>query len=54
MIEDNGKGFKVGKLKEKDGMGLGSIERRVEHLEGTMEVDSALGRGTSISIDIPL
>ena len=54
MIEDNGKGFKVGKLKEKDGMGLGSIERRVEHLEGTMEVDSALGRGTSVSIDIPL
>ncbi|WP_299684219.1 sensor histidine kinase [uncultured Dokdonia sp.] len=54
MVEDNGKGFKVGKLKEKDGMGLGNIERRIEHLEGTMEVDSALGRGTSISIDIPL
>ncbi|WP_299765412.1 ATP-binding protein [uncultured Dokdonia sp.] len=54
MVEDDGKGFKVGILKEKDGMGLGSIERRVEHLEGTMEVDSAIGRGTSISIDIPL
>ncbi len=54
MIEDNGKGFKVGKLEEKDGMGLGNIERRVEHLEGSMEVDSALGRGTNISIDIPL
>ncbi len=54
MVEDNGKGFKVGKLKEKDGMGLGNIERRVEHLEGTMEVDSAQGRGTSVSIDIPL
>jgi two-component system sensor histidine kinase DegS len=54
MVEDNGKGFKVGKLEEKDGMGLGNIERRIEHLEGTMEVDSMLGRGTSISIDIPL
>ncbi|MFC4633181.1 ATP-binding protein [Dokdonia ponticola] len=54
MVEDNGKGFKVGKLEEKDGMGLGSIERRVEHLEGTMEVDSAQGRGTSVSIDIPI
>lgn len=54
IVEDNGKGFKVGKLEEKDGMGLGNIERRVEHLEGTMEVDSAEGRGTSVSIDIPL
>ncbi|MEP0266548.1 sensor histidine kinase [Dokdonia sp.] len=54
MVEDNGKGFIVGKLEEKDGMGLGNIERRVEHLEGSIEVDSTLGRGTSISIDIPL
>lgn len=54
MVEDNGKGFKVGKLKEKEGMGLGNIERRIEHLEGSMEVDSTPGRGTSISIDIPL
>lgn len=54
MVEDNGKGFKVGKLQDKDGIGLGSIERRIEHLEGSMEVDSAIGRGTSISIDIPL
>ena len=54
MVEDNGKGFKVGKLEDKDGMGLGSIERRVEHLEGTMEVDSTLDKGTNIIIDIPL
>lgn len=54
MVEDNGRGFKVGKLKEKEGMGLGNIERRIEHLEGSMEVDSNPGRGTSISIDIPL
>ncbi len=54
IVEDNGRGFKVGKLVEKDGMGLGSIERRVEFLEGTMEVDSTIGRGTHIIIDIPL
>lgn len=54
IVEDNGKGFKVGKLEQKDGMGLGSIERRVEHLEGSMEVDSTLGKGTNIIIDIPL
>ena len=54
VVEDNGKGFKVGKLEEKDGMGLGSIERRVEHLEGTMLVDSTINQGTNIIIDIPV
>lgn len=54
LIEDNGKGFKAGTLQHKDGMGLGSIERRVEHLEGSMSVDSTPGRGTHIIIDIPL
>jgi signal transduction histidine kinase len=54
LVEDNGKGFKVGTLQQKDGMGLGSIERRVEHLEGSMSVDSTPGRGTHIIIDIPL
>lgn len=54
LIEDNGKGFKVGTLQTKNGMGLGSIERRVEHLEGSMSVDSTPGKGTHIIIDIPL
>ena len=54
LIEDNGKGFKVGTLQNKNGMGLGSIERRVEHLEGSMSVDSTPGKGTHIIIDIPL
>lgn len=54
IIEDNGKGFDARKLPEKDGMGLSSIERRIEHLEGTMEIDSTLGKGTHILIDIPL
>ncbi|NQX77035.1 ATP-binding protein [Gilvibacter sp.] len=54
VVEDNGKGFKVGKFTDKDGMGLGSIEKRVEHMEGQMEVDSTPGKGASIIIDIPL
>jgi len=54
IVEDNGKGFDIKKIQRKDGMGLSSIERRVEHLEGTMEVDSTEGNGTTILIDIPL
>lgn len=53
MVEDNGKGFISKKNKKKDGMGLYSIETRVEEMDGTFEVDSNLGHGTTISIEIP-
>lgn len=55
IVEDNGKGFNAKKIqKQSNGMGLGSIERRVESLNGSMEIDSTIGKGTSILIDIPL
>ena len=55
IIEDNGKGFDRAKVDtSKTGMGLTTIEKRVEHLEGNFTVDSVLGKGTSILIDIPV
>ncbi|AZQ59988.1 hypothetical protein EJ994_14710 [Maribacter sp. MJ134] len=55
IIEDNGKGFDRSKIDTgKTGMGLTTIEKRVEHLEGNFTVDSILGKGTSILIDIPV
>ncbi len=54
IVEDNGKGFNPRKMKKAEGMGLHSIEKRVEHLEGSLEMDSTPGRGTNIIIDIPL
>jgi len=54
IVEDNGKGFSTLKIRKKEGMGLSSIERRVEHIEGTMEIDSMPGKGSSILLDIPL
>jgi hypothetical protein len=54
MVEDNGKGFNAWPLSRKSGMGLSSIEKRVEKLEGTFIVDSTPGRGTTVTIDIPL
>lgn len=55
IIEDNGKGFEMGKVKTvTNGMGLTTIEKRIEHLEGTFTVDSVLGKGSSILIDIPV
>ena len=55
LIEDNGKGFDTSKIPTTDtGMGLHTIEKRIEHLEGNFTVDSILGKGTSIIIDIPI
>jgi signal transduction histidine kinase len=55
IVEDNGIGFDRNTLvKTKTGMGLTNIEKRIEHLEGNFTVDSILGKGTSILIDIPV
>jgi signal transduction histidine kinase len=54
IIEDNGKGFVPKKIDTKEGMGLPNIEKKVEHMGGTFTIDSSLGKGTSILIDLPL
>lgn len=55
IVEDNGKGFDMSVAKRNSaGMGLGTIEKRIEHLEGSFTVDSVVGKGTSILIDIPI
>ncbi len=53
IVEDNGKGFDFKNLKE-TGIGLENIKKRVTHLNGKLTIDSTLGKGTTILIDIPL
>jgi signal transduction histidine kinase len=53
-IEDDGKGFDVSILKNKDGIGLHSMQKRIELLGGKMDIDSAPGRGTSVNIELPV
>ena len=55
MIEDNGKGFNARQITTKNkGMGLSTIDKRVEHLNGTMTIESEPNKGTTIIIDIPI
>ncbi|MDD3003648.1 sensor histidine kinase, partial [Flavobacterium sp.] len=54
IIEDNGKGFDYKKVTKKDGIGLKTIEQKVEQMGGTFTVDSVISKGTTIVIDIPL
>lgn len=53
IVEDDGKGFNVDELTQK-GIGLNNIKKRMEHLEGTLTIDSTIGRGTTIVVDVPL
>ena len=53
IVEDNGKGFNYTNTKT-TGIGLQTIQKRIEHLNGKLNVDSTLGKGTTILIDVPL
>jgi hypothetical protein len=55
MVEDNGKGFNPNQItKTNKGMGISSIGKRIEHLNGTMTIESEINKGTTVIIDIPL
>lgn len=50
IIEDNGIGF--GADVKQNGIGLQSIKSRVDHLNGQIDIDSQIGEGTTITINI--
>ena len=54
IVEDNGKGFDFKNTSNSNGLGLSSIATRIEFLEGTLDIDSNLGKNTTILIDIPI
>ena len=53
-VRDGGVGFDVTEARERLGLGLVSMSERVRLLTGSIEIDSAPGRGTSIRIAVPL
>ncbi len=54
LVEDDGKGFDVVAARLKKGLGLSSIESRVQFLKGEIEWDSVDGVGTTVSVSFPL
>jgi two-component system, NarL family, sensor histidine kinase DegS len=53
IIKDNGKGFDTS-VKKENAFGLIGMKERVDLLEGTLEIRSQIGVGTTVSIQIPL
>jgi signal transduction histidine kinase len=50
-IEDNGKGFDP-KADRRKGLGWENIRNRIEFLKGKIEIDSVIGEGTTINIEL--
>jgi len=51
-VEDDGKGFDTALLKASKGIGWSNIQNRIEFLKGTMDVQSAPGKGVSVHIEL--
>jgi signal transduction histidine kinase len=51
VIKDDGRGFDPGEAQI--GMGLHSMRERAEAVEGSLEITSAAGQGTTITVIIP-
>ncbi|MHB8995488.1 MAG: MASE3 domain-containing protein [Armatimonadota bacterium] len=57
-VEDDGVGFDTAKANwksgQKAGFGLFNIQERLDYLGGSLEIDSAPGRGTRTTLTVPL
>lgn len=54
IVEDNGRGFDSRSIEKEEGMGLENLKARVAHLNGTIDLDSVIDRGTTVVIDVPV
>ena len=53
-IEDNGKGFDATDPEKLKGIGIKNISSRIDYIKGTVDFDSAPGRGTVVALHIPV
>ncbi|MEI6288879.1 MAG: sensor histidine kinase [Chloroflexota bacterium] len=54
VVSDNGHGFNKELLDKSNSLGLNLIKDRVEILAGTFMIDSAIGKGSRVTITIPI
>lgn len=53
LLKDNGVGFDLGLSEKRDGIGLRNIQKRVAIFNGSFDIESAPGKGTTLRIFIP-
>ena len=53
-IEDDGVGFNVEEKMKSGGLGLSNVHNRAQKVGGQVHIDSYIGRGTTVILEIPL
>ncbi len=53
-VSDNGKGFDTNVVNRSEGMGWKNIHTRMELMSGNIDISSEIGRGSTITLNIPL
>jgi two-component system NarL family sensor kinase len=54
QVFDDGIGFDKMKVFNKDGLGLNQIDARIQIMDGEFLVESTIGEGTTISVELPI
>ncbi len=53
IVEDDGQGFDLEAARQKNSVGLQSIDSRVRYLQGAWDVDSVTSEGTTVTVRFP-
>jgi signal transduction histidine kinase len=53
IVEDDGKGFDATSLAIAGGGGLRNVAARVDYVKGSLDINTAKGNGSSISVEVP-
>jgi two-component system, NarL family, sensor kinase len=51
-VEDDGKGFNINTIANSKGAGMDNIKYRVQYFNGTLDIVTAPGKGTSVNIEL--
>lgn len=54
VVRDSGSGFDPGSSRDKGGLGLRSMEERSRSLGGTFRIESQAGKGTEVTVEVPI
>ena len=57
-VEDDGSGFDLSEVQstsqQRQGLGLPTLQERAEMLGGTLQIESRIGRGTKVRLELPI
>jgi signal transduction histidine kinase len=53
-ISDDGQGYDPAEAQQSGGMGLRGMEERISRINGTLEIASAPGKGTTVTVKVPV